>query len=303
MISIRVYDDRRERKQHGTPEFPAAVYRYAMKDCVMGTISWHWHEEIQLSLVTGGTVCFFADGHRYEVHRGDGFFINSSRLHMAREAGDGDGAYLCLDFHPRLLAGYEGSIFETRYVRPFLESGALSHLKLESRDPAHRQILDLIREIGVIFDVKAFGYELAVQSKIQELWLDLITLQHHRQEPGRAASQGHTTVQEIIRFLRNHYQEPVSLADVGRAVGFSESECCRQFRQMTGDTIQNYLRSYRLTRSIELLEDTKLSVSEIAYESGFSGASYFIECFKKELKQTPLQYRRQRLALKKPLPE
>nr|MBQ6241335.1 helix-turn-helix transcriptional regulator [Lachnospiraceae bacterium] len=114
-------------------------------------------------------------------------------------------------------------------------------------------------------------------------------------ESGRAPAQGHETAQEIIRFLRTHYQEPVSLADVGRAVGFSESECCRQFRQMTGDTILNYLRSYRLTRSIELLEDTRLSVSEIAYESGFSGASYYIECFKKELNQTPLQYRKRRL--------
>ena len=134
-----------------------------------------------------------------------------------------------------------------------------------------------------------------MQSKIQQLWLDVISLQRKERESGRAPVQGHETAQEIIRFLRTHYQEPVSLADVGRAVGFSESECCRQFRQMTGDTILNYLRSYRLTRSIELLEDTQLSVSEIAYESGFSGASYYIECFKKELNQTPLQYRKRRL--------
>ena len=295
MISVSVYDDRRERKQHGTPEFPVAVYHYDMKDCVLGTINWHWHEEIQLALVTRGTVCFYADGTRCEVRRGDGFFINSGRLHMAREEGDPESSYLCLDFHPRLLSSYEGSVFEQKYVKPYLEGGSLSHLKLENRNPAHRQILDLIRDIGVIYDVRAFGYELAVQSKIQQLWLDVISLQRKERESGRAPAQGHETAQEIIRFLRTHYQEPVSLADVGRAVGFSESECCRQFRQMTGDTILNYLRSYRLTRSIELLEDTRLSVSEIAYESGFSGASYYIECFKKELNQTPRQYRKRRL--------
>ncbi len=294
MISISVYDDRRERKQHGTFEFPVAVYHYDMKDCVMGTIYWHWHEEIQLALVTRGTVCFYADGQRYEVRKGDGFFINSERLHMARAEEDNDASYLCLDFHPRLLESYEGSVFGEKYVRPFLTGGALTHLVLEGRNPAHLQILDLIRDIGVIYDVRAFGYELAVQSKIQQLWLDVLTLQN-REKESRSLSQGHETAQEIISFLRSHYQEALSLADVGRAVGFSESECCRQFRQMTGDTILNYLRSYRLTRSIELLEDTDLSVSAIAYESGFSGASYYIECFKKELKQTPLQYRKRRI--------
>ena len=76
-------------------------------------------------------------------------------------------------------------------------------------------------------------------------------------------------------------------------MGFSASECCRLFKRVTGDTILNYLKSYRLTRSIELLEETELPVSRIALESGFNGASYYIESFKKELKQTPLQYRRE----------
>ena len=92
MITISVYDDRRERKQHGTFEFPVAVYHYDMKDCVMGTVGWHWHEEIQLSLVTRGTVCFYADGQRYEIRKGDGFFINSERLHMARAEEDNDAS-------------------------------------------------------------------------------------------------------------------------------------------------------------------------------------------------------------------
>ena len=292
MISVSVYDDQRERKEHGTFEFPVAVYHYAMKDCVLGTINWHWHEEIQLSLVTRGKVCFYADGQRYEVRKGDGFFINSSRLHMAREEGDPEASYLCLDFHPRLIASFPGSVFEEKYVRPFLEGNQLSHLKLESRHRPHQKILESVEEIGMLFDKKGFGYEMSLLSKINRIWLDLIALQAASPADQRILSQGHDTVQEIISFLRSHYGEPISLSQVGKAVGFSESECCRQFKQMTGDTILNYLKSYRLSRSIELLENSRLSVSEIAYESGFSGASYYIECFRKELGQTPLQYRK-----------
>ncbi len=96
----------------------------------------------------------------------------------------------------------------------------------------------------------------------------------------------------MIRFLRGHYREELSLEDVGHAVGFSSGECCRLFKRVTGGTILNYLRSYRLTRSIELLEETELPISQVALESGFNGVSYYIECFRKELLMTPLQYRR-----------
>ena len=44
------------------------------------------------------------------------YTINSGRLHMARPETDPDSSYLCLDFHPRLLSSFSGSIFEEKYV-------------------------------------------------------------------------------------------------------------------------------------------------------------------------------------------
>ena len=291
MISINVYDDQREMKQHGSYEFPVAVYHYVMSDCVMGYINWHWHEEIQLNLVTHGAVRFFADGKQFLVREGDGFFINSGRLHMARPEADPDSSYLCLDFHPRLMSSFSGSIFEEKYVRPYLSSDTFSHLKLEQAVPAEMEILKGLQDIDALYQNAAFGYELLVEARISELWLKLICLSGSAASP--SAGRGHDTAQEIIRYLRSHYAEEISLEDIARAVGFSASECCRLFKRVTGGTILNYLRSYRLTRSIELLEDTELPVSRIALESGFNGVSYYIESFKKELRQTPLQYRKE----------
>ncbi len=213
MISINVYDDQREIKQHGTYAFPVAVYHYVMSDCVMGYINWHWHEEIQLSLVTKGAIRFYADGQQYLVLEGDGFFINSGRLHMAKPEGDPDSSYLCLDFHPRLLSSFEGSVFEEKYVRPYISGAQISHRLLDSRHAGQRRILKALQRIGDLYSEADFGYELKIRSVIDELW-------------------------------------------------------------------------------IELLEDSDLSVSQIAYESGFSSASYYIESFRKELHQTPLQYRK-----------
>ena len=290
MISIQVSDDRREMKQHGTYEFPVAVYHYVMSECILGYINWHWHEEIQLTVVTKGAIRFFADGAQYLLKEEEGFFINSSRLHMARPEIDPSSSYLCLDFHPRLLSSFAGSVFEERYVRPYIERGMLSHLRLDPEQNDQAGMLRAVYEIASLCEEKHFGYELEVQMKVAELWLSLI--RGYAAEESVSLSRNHDTVQEIISFLRKHYQEGVTLHQVAREVGFSESECCRLFKRVTGDTILNYLKAYRLTRSIELLEETSLSVSEIAYEAGFSGASYFIETFRRELGQTPLQYRK-----------
>lgn len=296
MISINVCDDQRELKRHGTYAFPVAVYHYVMSECSRGFIDWHWHAELQLNLVTRGSICFYTHGKQYIVREGDGFFVGSSRLHMARPEGDPDSSYLCLDFHPRLIGSFPGSIYEYKFMEPFLGRGGMDHMALKKNRPEQGLILSQIKGISNLMKEKEFGYELEVQSRIIRLWLSLISLFGAKNTLDTAP--GHDTTQEIIRYLHQHYQEPVSLEGVGRAVGFSTSECCRIFKRVTGDTILNYLRSYRLTKSIELLQETDLSISQIAYESGFNGASYYIESFKKELGQTPLQYRRRAVDVK-----
>ena len=73
MISIRVLDDQKEIKQHGTREFPVAVYHYVMSECVLGYINWHWHDEIQLCVVTKGRMNFQVSGAQYLLSEGEGF--------------------------------------------------------------------------------------------------------------------------------------------------------------------------------------------------------------------------------------
>lgn len=56
-----------------------------------------------------------------------------------------------------------------------------------------------------------------------------------------------------------------------------------------------YLISFRLNKSMELLQSTSLSISEIASRTGFGSVSYYIEKFRKQMGITPSQYRNQNL--------
>ena len=66
---------------------------------------------LQFCLVTRGAVEFHVSETVLSLSPGQGIFINAGQLHMARD-GDGQGAYLCLDFHPRLIAGTAGGAVE-----------------------------------------------------------------------------------------------------------------------------------------------------------------------------------------------
>ena len=52
-----------------------------------------------------------------------------------------------------------------------------------------------------------------------------------------------------------------------------------------------YLCAYRIRKGVELLRDTDMTISEIAYACGFSGPSYFSEMFRRDLFTTPTDYR------------
>ena len=122
------------------------------------------------------------------------------------------------------------------------------------------------------------------------MWLPLL---EHREEGGQpGARRENALAQEILSYLRRNCHRRLTLGEVARAVSFSPGECCRIFKRVTGETIFSSLSACRLDRGLELLRTTDLSVTQIAAETGFCSASYFIESFKARLGITPLLYRR-----------
>ncbi|MBC8535620.1 helix-turn-helix transcriptional regulator [Feifania hominis] len=78
----------------------------------------------------------------------------------------------------------------------------------------------------------------------------------------------------------------------------SRSECCRFFKHATGQTLFEYLLSYRIRKSIEALTHTDQSIAQIAAGTGFGSQSYFTDCFKRQLGITPLQFRQDNSVLR-----
>lgn len=75
-------------------------------------------------------------------------------------------------------------------------------------------------------------------------------------------------------------------------LGFSKSSLYRKTMALTGKSPNNYLKEYRLTRALNLLNKREMNVSEVAFETGFNSPAYFSKCFQETFGILPSHYRK-----------
>lgn len=74
---------------------------------------------------------------------------------------------------------------------------------------------------------------------------------------------------------------------LSKAVCLSPSQLCRRLKSETGTTPNVFIRKIRLQRALEMLADTALNISEIAWSVGFNDPNYFARAFSREFGKAP----------------
>lgn len=119
------------------------------------------------------------------------------------------------------------------------------------------------------------------------LWKGMLALIASMQD-GPAMSE---PVLEAVRYIRHHFREDVSLADVAKHIDMSQSWLTKRFNRECGMSIPQYLLSVRMERAQRLFLETNMLVFEVANAVGFDNPRYFVSVFKKATGLTPKAYR------------
>ncbi len=91
--------------------------------------------------------------------------------------------------------------------------------------------------------------------------------------------------------IQKNLFEDLSVKDLAFITGLSLSSFKRKFSSIYRTSPNKYIISKRLEKAQSLLNTSKLSISEIAYDSGFSDVGYFSKTFKKYFNRTPSEIR------------
>lgn len=281
-----------ELTEHRTEALPIMCYETVVNLNVNGHIPLHWHDELQFMLVTEGIAIVQINEEELKISKGEGLFINSGCLHMVKDEKDASCTYICLNVSPTFILPSE---LYASFVIPYTQATNFPYLHLIPEEMWRKQILEAILKIKRLFEGKPLHYELDISLQLISLWKNIITngqtLVHEQTEAIK-----NQRMKLMLNWIHTHYTDKILLDDIAKAGQLSRSECCRYFKRMLKTTPINYVTNYRIQKSLPLLQQSKATITDIAYEVGFNSTSYFIDKFRQSMRITPFVYRKNHLS-------
>ncbi len=246
----------------------------------------HWHEDIEYLYVIDGELEYSVNGERILLEKGEGICVNTRRIHYNVSEKGRFCDFYCITIHPSYLCA--STYIEQKFVTPLLSPNSFDYLILRKGDWTE-QIIDEIKSIFENSDTLALELRiLEVQMKIHRIIYTNIDLSAVVNNPSPIHINTYKT---MVMYIQDHYMDKVSLEEIANAGNVGKTLCAKIFKKYASKTPGDYLIHYRITRSIDLLTGSDMSITEIAYATGFTSASHYTKTFRETMGTTPNQYR------------
>ena len=249
-------------------------------------VYYHWHQCVELLYISSGYGIVVVDNQHYTARPGRLFVFPPFRLHKVQVDHSDKNPYHRTTMHiAQSVVESALSTFPRHQAR--FASLAASNLPAQIYDlsthaPFIERILEQFQRLEDNAQTEA--------CEVAFLVMQLMTCLPEQPQPYPPRQQ--TVASRIMSWVETHYASKFSLDRLAHDLGLSRSYTSRIFRQQTGGSIHEYLLTRRIKSSCDLLRYSDEPVDAIALAVGFSEVTYFITCFKKMMRQTPLQYRR-----------
>lgn len=250
---------------------------------------WHYHPEIEIVYVRGGSGKRQIGSHLSYFTDGDLILIGSNLPHCGfTNAQTGNKSETVIQFQPEFLGNAYFEIPEMATIHTLLQqakagiafNGASKQRigekieKMNHLDPFER--LQLLVKVlydmstskeGSILNAVGFSLELQVQDN------DRINV--------------------VFNYVKDHFQEAITLEEVADLVSMTIPSFCRYFKKITNKTFTTFVNEYRIVHACKLLTEKPMSIIDVCFESGFNNFSHFNKSFKAYTGRSASQYRKE----------
>jgi AraC-like DNA-binding protein/mannose-6-phosphate isomerase-like protein (cupin superfamily) len=252
----------------------------------------HSHNFWEIVLINGGSGKHNLEGQSFPVGAGDVFLIQKHQKHFFHDLNELELVNVLYD--PELLGFPEKELrklpgycamfmLEPQHRKQHKFSSRL-HLKRRELAPP----LQIIEKIESACNEKDAGWEITALTSLQELIIYLSKSYVLADSPDATSL---LRVADVIALLEKDYLTQWTLDDLVRTANMSKGNLIRIFKNATNQTPIEYLVDIRIQHAIDLLLNTDITITEIAYQVGFNDGNYFSRHFKKKLKLSPRDYR------------
>ena len=229
--------------------------------------------EIRFTLEGSGTLEY--KGKRYNLKKGEGFFISNKERHIYYAGSRG---------WKSTVLHIGGSLVQ-HYYNEFESAGGpiFSSEDIPTFEMLQMQALTATQKVTPYMDYRISCY-------LNLLLTELLSLRHRAEKTNGSLDQAF--VGQVCEYLRDNLDHPINFDTIAKNAGVSRSVFYKQFRIHTGFTPGDYLLQLRINKAKLLLKATDMSIEEIATATGYNDAGHFSQVFKKYEGITPLRYRK-----------
>ena len=290
-MQIKTNEFQKEIKEHGNYYFPFLVSREKLSQYEHGSFLWHWHPEIEFTLVIKGKMLYKINNESFLICQGQALLGNSSTLHAGYMIENQDCEYFSITFEPKLIYGYDNSNVYIKYVKPIIQNYSLSAIHFNLSAQWHTQIICILQDIIVLDSKKKTAYELDILSRLAHFWRILFLNNENTSMIAQSDKNNYDRIRKIISYIEENYAAPMTLEQISQSIHICRSECSRVFKKYMNLSLFEFIAQYRIEKSIDYLVHTTYSITEIANLVGYSDSNYYAKVFRKMKGCSPTKYR------------
>lgn len=289
MLKINFVKDNLQRVDYNVAGMPIYISQIRLAVDYDLAVECHWHNDVEFFIITEGKLNYNINGKIIEFKKGEGLFINSKQLHYGFSVGENLCDCICVLVHPMLLCANE--YMEEKFITPVINNENLQYIFLSRDKDWAVEIFNNIYRIYQEYMQNRESSALIIQSILYKIWALIYDNLLPEVNTSQVCNYELSSLKDMINFIHKNYSENITLDDIAKAGKVCKSSCCAIFKQYLNQTTKHYIITYRLRKSMELLENTDMSIAEIAVLTGFTGGSYYAEIFRKHYACTPSEYR------------
>ena len=278
--------EHRSYKLRGTTDCPIAVYGISKP-----VIFSHWHPEVELLMVTRGTLHCHLENRNVTLSAGQILILNPNQLHGV-QSYDENMRYINVIFSVEAIAMPPTHIFQRNFVGPLADGRLQLPNFLHPDHPAYETVSTAMLQMrkGDLYldESKLFRYTQVVAI--------CAALQPHctlTQAEDRRQSPEDRTVRKAMIYMHNLYARPLTLKGIAQHVNLQPNHLCTVFKAYTGHTVMEHLAQTRVDAAKFLLRRDSLPMARVAELSGFPSERTFFRQFQKVAGMTPKNYQKQ----------
>ena len=275
-----------EKVNYDDPNFPSYVYCGYVYPSSTWANDPHFHDDVELLCVTNGYLAYNINGEDILLYEGDTIFVNSRQIHFNNPKREERTDYVICIFHPRLLCASNN--VENKYIKAVTENTNVPFVRFDHTTEAGKKMYELMNDAP-----HYLGNEFLLTKQFYAIWeqvLQSLGSTDYTSDYKYSDTQV-DSLKAMLTFIQENYASNIGLDDIAMAGNVSRTFCNNLFHKYTDQTPIENLTRFRVSKVAELLNSSNLSMSEIAYKTGFASASYMAESFKKFYGESPRSFK------------